>query len=454
MEHSILIRNDIFAVPAGDIWGIESDRLYMIYAPLNGHISLATQETVSELVMCAEGMLDNESLKKMLSLFQSKGSVPVHNIPNTPHELYQIDILTNYTCNFKCIYCYSAAGRSSKQVEFEKIKAVIDYLFCSGKKQSNPYIINFSGGGEPLLSFELLKRTVEYVEDVNKDKNYKYNIGLVTNGSLITPEIVDYLQHKKVDMAVSFEILERLQDKERGCYSKVAANIDMMLEKEYPFGIRTTFTPESVSCMCEMINELATRFPKLKKVVFDTVLSPDLFQTADSLAHYYDTFITEYYKAKKLGKEKGITIESIAVEMLSMVRDRTCEGKIVLTPMGTISSCARVSSPQEELYNEYIYGKTEDGKILFNEEKFKEILSQNNIYSQPICKDCFAKWNCGGGCRLFHQSFSSEFEEIRCNFVRKSLKIQMYNVLSDNFNKTTRQDLKSFIAAKISQSEL
>lgn len=426
----------------------------MIYAPLNGHISLATKKTVEELNLCAEGKLDNESLRNMLSVFQAEGIVPVHYLPQTPHDLYQIDILANYTCNFKCIYCYSAAGRSSKQVEFEKIKAVMDYLFCSGKKQENPYIINFSGGGEPLLSIDLIKQTIEYIDHVNKGKNYKYNIGLVTNGSLITSEIINYLHQKKVDMAVSFEILKRLQDKERGSYEKVAANIDMMLEKGYPFGIRTTFTPESVSCMCEMINELAIRFPKLKKVVFDTVLSPDLFPSPDSLTHYYDTFITEYYKAKSLGKDKGILVESIAVETLSMLRDRTCEGKIVLTPIGTISSCARVSSPQEVLYNDYIYGKAEDGKLIFDEGKFKEIISHNNIYSQPMCKNCFAKWNCGGGCRLFHQSFDGRFEEVRCDFVRKGLKIQMLNVLSDNFRKKTGQELKSYIRQKINHNDL
>lgn len=162
-----------------------------------------------------------------------------------------------------------------------------------------PYIINFSGGGEPLLSFDLIKRTVNYIEQVNQDKNYIYNIGLVTNGSLITPEIIDFFQEHKIDMAVSFEILERLQNKERGSYDKVSANIDMMLNRGYPFGIRTTFTPESVTCMCEMIDELATRFPKLKRVVYDTVLAPSLFDSPEDLRKYYDTFLDEYWKANR-----------------------------------------------------------------------------------------------------------------------------------------------------------
>ena len=50
-------------------------------------------------------------------------------------------------------------------------------------------------------------------------------------------------------MAVSFEILKYFQNLERGSYDKVAANIDMMLDMGYSFGIRTTFTLDSV---CQM----------------------------------------------------------------------------------------------------------------------------------------------------------------------------------------------------------
>lgn len=440
-----LEQKNIFAIPAGERWGKNPEDIFIIYAPLGGHISLGTADSVAELEKCAAGASTDEAALRALAAFQAPGKVPVHYLPKSPHELYQIDILSNYTCNFKCIYCYSAAGRSTGQIDFDHVKVLVDYLFRSGRKQENPYIINFSGGGEPLISFPTIKKTVEYIEEVTRGTDYKYNIGLVTNGSLITPEIIDYLQEHRIDMAVSFEILQRLQDKERGSYDKVAANIDMMLDRGYPFGIRTTFTPESVGCMTEMIEEVHRRFPRLKKVVYDVVLAPSLFDTPADLEKYYDTFINEYYKAKELARGYGITLESIAVETLSMIRDRTCEGKIVLTPMGTVSSCARVSSPKEELYDEYTYGAVKDGRLAFDEEKFRSILNTSNIYTQEMCRDCYARWNCGGGCRLFHHSFRPEFEEVRCNFMRKALKRELINVLSDKFRQNTGRELDEYV---------
>lgn len=444
-----LEQKNIFAIPTGEHWGKNPEDIFIIYAPLGGHISLGTADSVAELEKCAAGASTDEAALRALAAFQAPGKVPVHYLPKSPHELYQIDILSNYTCNFKCIYCYSAAGRSTGQIDFDHVKALVDYLFRSGRKQENPYIINFSGGGEPLISFPTIKKTVEYIEEVTCGTDYRYNIGLVTNGSLITPEIIDYLQDHRIDMAVSFEILQRLQDKERGSYDKVAANIDMMLDRGYPFGIRTTFTPESVGCMTEMIEEVHRRFPLLKKVVYDVVLAPSLFDTPADLEKYYDTFINEYYKAKELARGYGITLESIAVETLSMIRDRTCEGKIVLTPMGTVSSCARVSSPKEELYNEYTYGEVRDGRLTFDEEKFRSILNTSNIYTQEMCRDCYARWNCGGGCRLFHHSFRPEFEEVRCNFMRKALKRELINVLSDKFRQNTGRELDEYVKERV-----
>ena len=206
--------------------------------------------------------------------------------------------------------------------------------------------------------------------------------------------------------------------------------------------------------MCEMIEEVARRFPKLKKVVFDVVLAPSLFPSPEDLDNYYNAFLENFYKAKAVAKEYGITLESVAVETLSMIRDRTCEGKIVLTPMGTISSCARVSSPQEPLYDNYVYGEVKNLELTFDQQRFENIISQNNIYSEPMCAGCYAKWNCGGGCRLFHHSFDEMYEQVRCNFVRKSLKKQLIEALGNSFKQSTGKDLYHFISEKIKGNEL
>ena len=436
MDTPYLNSKDIFAVKAGELFGTEDDKVQIIYAPLGGHVALATKAEVEEMERHTTDKADAQ-----IADFQAKGGVTVYHMPKHPEEVFQIDLLLNFTCNFKCIYCYSAQGRSNKEAAFEDVKTVIDYLFLSGRKQPAPYIINFSGGGEPLMSFPLMKRVIEYIESVAENTDYKYSIGLVTNGSLITPEITDFFKSHNIDMAVSFEILQELQDKERGSYDKVASNIDMMLEKGYLFGIRTTFTPDSVARMEDMVEEVAKRFPRLKKMVYDVVLAPSLFPTVQSLDNYYDAFIDGFYKSKAKAAEYGITLESIAVELLSITRDRTCQGKIVLTPHGHISSCARVSSPVEKHYEDYVFGSTAAGTLSLDNESFAEIMQTNNIHTKQQCHNCFARWNCGGGCRLFDQNFTEDYQEARCRFVRKALRRQLYGILCNNYGEERLQNL-------------
>lgn len=414
---------NIFAIPSGCYFGLPADDLYIIYAPLAGQAVFATADTIAELEQaCTQG--DGKKYADFLTQMSARTAI-VYDIPQSSEDLYQVDLLLNYKCNFHCVYCYSAQGRSSKEISFEHIANLIDYLFADDKVQHAPYIINFSGGGEPLVSFDLVRKTVEYIKSRHGIERFKYTLGLVTNGSLITSQIVDYLEKNGVELAVSFEILKDLQDAERGMYEAVSHNIKYMLDRDFSFGIRTTFTPASVRRMCEMIEELHHEYPKIRKVVFDTVLAPELFETPEDLRQYYDDFLDNYYIARQRGETYGIKVESIAADLLSMVRTRTCAGKIVLTPMGTVSSCARVSSPKEALYDRYLFGDTNKQSVELDDERLSDIMNEYNIHSYGKCKSCFARWNCGGGCRLFHDKFPEAYDEVRCNYVRKALTRQL-----------------------------
>lgn len=445
MDFLSLSENNIYAIPVGDIWNIAGEELYLIYSPLSGHTLLANHCEVITLENVCKGEKEaSEEQKKLLKQLKQQNQY-VFNIPDTSDDIYEIDILSNFKCNFSCSYCYSAQGRSSKEVDFENIKVLINYLFFSGHPQKRPYKINFSGGGEPLLSFPLIKRAIDYIEKEAQKTSYQYSYGLVTNGSSLNSNIIDYIKQQRINLVVSFEVLQEFQDLERGNYQSVADNIDLLLQKECPFGIRATITPHAVSAMKKMVQEVATRFPKLNAIVFDTVLSADIFKTPQQLDKYYRDFSDAYWEAKKTGLEIGVDVFSNSMEATNILRNRTCQGKIVLTPDGVISSCARVSSPQENLYNKFIYGKTDNDRLILDDIKLSNIMNDNNIETRKECKNCYARWNCGGGCWLFSQSFEEEFEKPFCDFTRKALKRSLYETLSRKYYSAHKQDLWNYV---------
>lgn len=203
-----------------------------------------------------------------------------------------------------------------------------------------------------------------------------------------------------------------------------------------------------------IVRELASRFLKLGAIVFDTVLSSDIFKTPEQLNNYYRNFTNEYHLAKQLGKEIGVKILCNSMELASILRTRACQGKIVLTPYGVISSCARISSPQEKLYNKFIYGEIKDGKMIVDSDKFSAIMAENNIFNRNECRKCYARWNCGGGCWLFTQSFSNEYEEPFCNFTKEALKKNLYEILEERHKKTKKEGLWNFINREITNGNI
>ena len=95
-----------------------------------------------------------------------------------------------------------------------------------------------------------------------------------------------------------------------------------------------------------------------------------------------------------------------------------------MTPHATFSICHCVSSEQEERYEKCVYGKITDESVVFDKEKFKRLIDINVLHREK-CKDCFAKWNCGGECMTRQDQYPEEYMEEVCNFNRQWLTKQL-----------------------------
>lgn len=112
-----------------------------------------------------------------------------------------VHIDTNNTCNFRCKFCTTGAhelllkyNRPKGYMDFDLFKKIIDDLSQFDKKVKD---LIFHKNGEPLLNTNIV-RMIEYANE----KNVADRKILVTNGSLLTPELargiassgIDYIQ--------------------------------------------------------------------------------------------------------------------------------------------------------------------------------------------------------------------------------------------------------------------
>ena len=102
-------------------------------------------------------------------------------------------------CNFDCPYCFEDhfAGRMSAEVQDDVVALAERMLDASGAK--NISVSWF--GGEPLLAPDIIESLSVRLMELAEKRGGEYSAGIVTNGYLLTQEIVDMLVRCKVDNA-------------------------------------------------------------------------------------------------------------------------------------------------------------------------------------------------------------------------------------------------------------
>ncbi|MCD7930904.1 MAG: radical SAM peptide maturase [Tannerellaceae bacterium] len=149
-------------------------------------------------------------------------------------------------CNLTCKYCGyrelygNYDTRKNKSQTFENIKGLIDYLAVLWKSPlnvsyNNVLTIGFYGG-EPLLSIELIKKTIEYIELLNIT-GLSFNYNMTTNAYLLD-KCMDFLVEKKFHLLLSLDGNEinnsyRVNHRGEDTFTKVLENTKL-LQQSYP----------------------------------------------------------------------------------------------------------------------------------------------------------------------------------------------------------------------------
>lgn len=418
---------ETFLIPIGTAIGKSKDELAQIlYSPLQGELAILDQEASQHILECEH--CDNEVKE-----------IPVRDITKTR----RMSILPNLKCNFSCSYCYSSKGRSNVEMEWGVVRAAIDYFIDPERIEPGNISLFISGGGEPLLSWSLTERIIIYSHKRAEDMGFMLNIGLITNASLVNDDIARTLSMYSVTVGVSFEVLEDLQNQQRGNYDRVCQGIDTLLRHGCTVKVNSTITPHSVHRMQEMLHAIAARYPRLAAYTMEPVTGADLFATADELRAFYDTFFNEYVQCRRMAGLNGVPLRFTYDDEYRDSTVRHCPGKFCITPTGAISVCHLVSSPKEQRFCDCTYGTVDTDGVNIDTEKFARLYGRN-VLSYSECKDCFAKWSCGGECLTRRSTYTDAYMDQVCRFNRRILLHLLMEEIKKSLQEEYGQTLEEF----------
>ena len=92
-------------------------------------------------------------------------------------------------------------------------------------------------GGEPLLNWEVCKKTVEYARSIEdkKDKNFRFT--LTTNGLLIDDDVIEFANREMSNVVLSLDGRKEINDRMRkmknglGTYDIVVDKFKKLVDK-------------------------------------------------------------------------------------------------------------------------------------------------------------------------------------------------------------------------------
>lgn len=452
MRYDKLIENEIFPIPVGDEFGKNSEELNLVYSPLTDKAILVTEEylqLMEQYLLYPENRktLPEDLVEAMSSLTDFENRKKPAPLADDPDTYTRMAILPNNVCNFKCSYCYSAHGRSGKVISKELLKASLDHFIDNHRVSiDNKLAISILGGGEPMLSWDLVKFIIEYSNERTSQMGFRgIDINLVTNGSIFTQEMIDTLKKYKVPVSISFEILEEMQNMQRGHYDKVCKNIHWIIEQGIRPQLRACITKENIGLMKRMIEEVLEKFPGTREVMMEYVTDPERMTDPMEVRAFYEQYIDNFFEAHDYAAEHGLLLDCSAYRNFNLLIQRFCPGDNTLTPDGEISVCSRIGAPADVGYSESIYGKVNlDGSVDIDRKKFDHLIGLN-VYHYPKCASCWAKWHCAGGCMVHKHTYNEAIREEICLYIRNFCKRMLLRNLDKEYQKYCGMSLKEVV---------
>lgn len=104
---------------------------------------------------------------------------------------FEATILTTYSCNFRCVYCFEESVKDKIFMDKETSDLVIRWLISRAEKRNLKKVYLVYYGGEPLLNIRPIYDISWHMQEWAQKKGVDFSFGITTNGSLIYPDLID-----------------------------------------------------------------------------------------------------------------------------------------------------------------------------------------------------------------------------------------------------------------------
>lgn len=320
----------------------------------------------------------------------------------------------NTGCNLSCTYCYKedldipSAGR---KMELQTAVDSVEMLLRESPDEDRYTVVFF--GGEPLSNRPLIEAMVDYCDKRFASLGKQVEYVMTTNATLLTDEIIDWLNSHRFGLSVSMDGPKAIHDKNRitvggqGTYDVVRRKAQRLLERydSRPVGARVTLTrgtTEVEQIWDHLFNEMG-----FSEVGFAPVTSGDI----SSYNLTSEELVEVFAGMKRLGQrylEAALEHRNIGFSNMHQLITDLHEGHKKALPCGAGLKMLAVDHEGElNLCHRFTgsdmptFGNVKSG---VQQVELGDFLSKRLDRTDTGCASCRIRNLCSGGC--YHESYA------------------------------------------------
>ena len=370
---------------------------------------LSNRFTEQEITETVRELLALELVNDGRPLTDEIGTRRVDQFPLTT-----VVLNVNTGCNLSCTYCYKedldipSAGR---KMELQTAIDSVEMLLRESPDEDRYTVVFF--GGEPLSNRPLIEAMVDYCERRFAELGKQLDFVMTTNATLLTDEIIDWLNAHRFGLSVSMDGPKAIHDKNRitvggqGTYDVVRRKALRLLERydSRPIGARVTLTrgtTEVEQIWDHLFNEMG-----FSEVGFAPVTSGDI----SSYNLSSEELIEVFAGMKRLGQrylDAALEHRNIGFSNMHQLITDLHEGHKKALPCGAGLKMLAVDHEGElNLCHRFTgsdmptFGNVKTG---VQQVELGDFLSKRLDRTDTGCASCRIRNLCSGGC--YHESYA------------------------------------------------
>jgi uncharacterized protein len=399
------------------VWGehfilnIPSSRFYRINDMMAQIVGLLREgKTIEKIIEVLTPRFPSEEIAKNLSTLEKIGLLSNSNgkeesfYPPKTHPLDTLDLQVSHRCNLNCRYCYARGGNFGKPdrlMTVETAKKAIDFFLEQSDGKKTLGIVY--DGGEPLINFNVIKEATLYAREKVKGLEKAFYFGIGTNATLVTGEIAEFFAEHKISPQISLDGAQHIHDELRSfkngksSYRRMMAGVGIFNEKEVKLASRITITPRNLNLKDNV--ELLYNLGVIRIAAFPATGIPGKYaldaSELNTLKEEYDK-TAEFFLGTLFNTGRYVCFANFTDNLKNLHK-----AKILHYGCGSARKFISID-PYEEIYpchrlvgnKKFQLGNLQRG---IDYEK-RRIFLENHVEGREKCRNCWAKYLCGGGC--------------------------------------------------------